>query len=178
MTTRWYVLRTKPQQELLATHHLREQGFDVYVAKRYQREFVGHRMHPTPSLRFQGYIFVAFDKDLQEHGPITNTRGVAELLCDREGNPKPLEHEIIAQLRQCEDEELEGATRRVRRGRSDLRLGDLVQIDQGPCAGQTGPLLAILRGIASVLVGSIRVTIVDCDISAVDDGNQRRTPAA
>lgn len=168
---RWYVGRTKPHQEQIAARHLREQAFEIYLPKKYRRERVGRSMKAIASLRFETYLFIAFDKDSQVHGPISNTRGMAELLCDARGNPRPLPSGVIANLRECEDMELEGVMRRVRGVRSDLRPGTPVIVERSDLwQGTRGTLIASVRGMATILVGSVVLTLADCDVRAVEEG--------
>ena len=87
MSKNWFVATTKHQQETLAAGNLREQGFGVDLPKRYWRQAEGKKIEPLSALRFTGYVFIAFDPAMEEHGPIGNTRGVDELLVSRTGSP-------------------------------------------------------------------------------------------
>lgn len=155
---RWHVAMTKAfyGAEDFAAKGLREQKFEVYNPKTYTRALNGKRLEPVCTLRFSGYVFIRFDADAKEHGPINNTRGIDELLVSVKDVPLPLDDEIIESLRQIEDEEFaEARSKKKAEPRGDLRPGDAVMIDDPdhPARGQQGQLLAIDKRKASVLIG-------------------------
>jgi hypothetical protein len=125
-------------------------------------------MGAVTKLRLSPYIFVLFDQAKGEGGPIKNTRGVQELLCNSDGVPRPLPHghDTIAQLRQFEDEELSNATHTFKKGRTDLTAGATVRIDgKNPFQGKVGLLVSSLRGVATLLCGPLIVTVPDIDLT-------------
>lgn len=168
---RWYVVQTKPGQEYRAAKELRNQSFGVYVAKTYRRQRMdGKRVHPVASLRFTSYIFVAFDPDLEEHGPISNTRGVAHLMCTHSGEPHPIPDRIIEALRGCADEELADCTKRSRPSEaSKLRPGAQVRLKTSDLfRGRTGQVLAVERGVVHVLCGMMVLSPQEVDVEVVN----------
>lgn len=166
----WYVVRSKHGQDLRAAQELRQQNYRVYVAKKYERRVVDKRRSVIVSLRFNGYVFVAFDTERQEHGPINNTRGVAQILCDISDRPQPIPSSIIETIRQCEDVELETCTKRIpRKVRRDLKPGTTVKLlTEDIWRGKTGLLLGVHKGIAKVLVGTFVVTPRDVDVMPLE----------
>jgi transcription antitermination factor NusG len=157
MSKQWFVATTKHNGEMLAARMLREQKFGVYLPKAFEQQKDGRRVHPTARLRFSGYIFVAFDLALEQHGPIGNTRGVGELLLDPSGKPEALYPGIIERLRALEDVEFEQCRNSAElKERTDLAPGDEVTVDdkdhlahgqRGFYMGQDG------KSMANVLIG-------------------------
>lgn len=151
---KWYVATVKPNADLLAAKHLREQSYPVYVAKTFDQVRDGRRFEPVGRLRLPGYIFVAFDKG--EHGPINHTRGVGALLLDGNGDPEPIRSRVIETLRALEDADFDEARANAEmKERTDLREWDEVIIE-GPdhlCRGQKGYFMESNKGEAKVLIG-------------------------
>lgn len=179
MTTKWHVVRTKPQQELLAARGLREQGFVVYLAKKYSREMFLKKAVAVASLRFETYLFVNFDCGLEMHGPINNTRGVASspgspgLFCDPDGKPEYVPDIVMDGITTLEDEEFSAAGKPASKdvGRSDLKPGDKVRVDQRNrmYGGLQGLFVASERGKALVLVGSMGLRLPDVDLTRIEE---------
>lgn len=91
----WFVATTKHQQEIRAAGELREQGFEIYLPKRYRLVSTGRRGDIVTGLRFSGYIFMTFDPEKGEYGPINNTRSVGELICGKVVLRDPVTGEIL-----------------------------------------------------------------------------------
>ena len=159
----WYWATTKHQQEMLAAAQLRNQEYIVYVPKVYWREPSGFLQC---AIRYPGYVFIYFDADLQEHGPINNTRGIEELMVDLQGRPRPVPnnrtllevfpHGLIEAIRQMEDQEFAEAMPRKTTPREDLRVGEKVIIAMNGhiAIGERGEILRREKDICHVLVGS------------------------
>ena len=69
---RWYLIQTKPHQELRAEENLGRQGFSCY------RPVVGQGGRAQPL--FPGYLFIRLDQQHDNWFPIRSTRGVARLV--------------------------------------------------------------------------------------------------
>jgi transcriptional antiterminator RfaH len=173
----WFVGLTKDQQEMKAAAELRAQGYTVYLPKHYVRHQDGRKVEARAVLRFTGYIFLAFDPARDEHGPISNTRGMdgsdgSALICDGAGQPQPLPAGIIEVLRAIEDEEFHRARATSRpRPRTDLVPGDKVMItgDRDHAAfGRKGVLVGIDRGVATVFEGWARWQVPAHDLKKVE----------
>ena len=65
---KWYLLKTKPQQEAIATQNLTHQGFKVFFPKAIIK-------NKTQAL-FLGYLFIELDDKAQNWTPIRSTKGV------------------------------------------------------------------------------------------------------
>lgn len=92
---RWYLIQTKPRQELRAEENLRRQHFESY---RPIKPCMSERDKPNEPL-FPGYVFIRLDQQRDNWYPIRSTRGVARVVAF--GNePTPVRDEIIEALRQ------------------------------------------------------------------------------
>lgn len=183
MSKAWFVGLVKDQQELKAAAALREQGYVVYLPKVYARQQDGRKIEARAHLRFTGYIFIAFDLALEQHGPISNTRGMdgsdgSALICTGTGTPIALPRGIIETLRGIEDDELARAVARKKpKPRTDLTPGDLVSIagDRShPAFGQRGHYLGSEKGWASVLGGIAVWKVPEIDLKKVEPMEGKR----
>lgn len=173
----WYVAATKHQQEVFARQQLHEQKYPVYLPKQYR--------HPTDDgygkdpfcLRFPGYIFIQFDADAEEHGPISNTRGVDELIVTRAGVPLSLPDIIISDLQALEDEEFaRGRARSKPVPRDDLVPGEMVIICAAghPVHGERGKFLGSDKGEARVLIGMMAWPVPESELKKVELKKQKK----
>lgn len=177
MAKQWFVGLTKDQQELKAAAELRAQGYVVYLPKIHSRHQDGRKIEARTHLRFTGYIFIAFDLALEQHGPISNTRGMdgsdgSALICSGAGTPIALPRGIIETLRAIEDDELARAIARKKpKARTDLIPGDLVSIAgdrDHPAFGARGHYLGSEKGWASVLGGIAVWKVPEVDLKKVE----------
>ncbi len=90
--TQWYLIQTKPRQELRAEEHLRRQHFECYLP---QKSTDGTTREPL----FPGYLFIHLDRHQDNWYPIRSTRGVARVVAFG-GEPTPVQDGLIEQLRQ------------------------------------------------------------------------------
>lgn len=170
MGKQWFVATAKAGGDSEAARNLRAQGYSVYLPKAFSRPADTRKLEPIAHLRFNGYVFVAFDAARDEHGPISNTRGVDELLLNAYGNPQPLPHGVVEGLQEIEDEDFARARARKKPlPRVDLRAGDQVKIDRKdhPAHGLEGLLFTAAKGMACVLIGVRMVTIGESDLKKV-----------
>jgi len=175
MAENWHLYRSKPGLDLLARRGLTEQGFRVYVPKSYRRETLGKRSFIVTELRLAPYAFVAFDVAKQQHGPISNTRGVQELFCNRDGRPRAVPASVVPSLRRIEDDEVEAASRRVRLVTQGIAPGTEVRIDRHDLfRGYVGMLISSVKGEALVATeGTVMIRLPECDLSVVEKAKRR-----
>ena len=67
-----YLIKTKPQQEAIATQNLSNQGFSVFFPK----AVIKNKTTPL----FPGYLFIELDDKKQNWTPIRSTKGVANFV--------------------------------------------------------------------------------------------------
>lgn len=178
----WYVGLCKDQQELKAAAALRAQSYMVYLPKTYTRHQDGRKIEARAWLRFTGYIFIAFDMALDEHGPINNTNGMdgsdgPALICTAAGTPVALRPGIVEMLRGLEDEDMARAIARKKPiPRKDLTPGDAVQIlgDRlHPAFGRKGIYLGSDKGWAEVLEVWAKWVVAEVDLKRLDQPERK-----
>ena len=76
----WYVVMSKPKQELKAIKNLKNQNFDIFCP--YFEKEIGVRFSTviTKEFLFPSYIFVKFNLNNSQWFKIKNTRGVKKLI--------------------------------------------------------------------------------------------------
>ena len=144
---RWYVIHTHVKQEERANENLRSWGVETLHPKiktRRYNQFTGAPTYLTQPF-FPRYLFAKFNA--REQLPkIRFTRGVHNVVCF-DGNPTPIEDEIIDIIRERIDEN--GFVK----ANDELKPGDKVVI----CAG---PLRNLVGVFERQVKGSDRITIL------------------
>lgn len=128
----WYVCRTKPRQEYLATRKLREQDYEVFIpifTEWMKRNGAWQRQH---SVMFPRYCFVRCGRSGQSLGPIRSTPGVTGLV-SFSNSPATLKAGQIEAIRALSDDQ-----QRVAKEVPIFRAGDAVEISSGPLKGLNG----------------------------------------
>lgn len=104
MVDRWYVVRTKPNKELLAAVTIAAAGFHAFVpVTLVERSHAGKRERVSRPL-FPRYLFVQFDREAQRFGQLNYCRGVSNrgLMCDADDLPIFVPDPIIDSIRERE----------------------------------------------------------------------------
>ena len=132
----WYLVYTKPRQEVLAQENLVRQGYGVYLPKvRLMRRRRGKQEAVVEPL-FPRYLFIHLDTQSDNWAPIRSTFGVASLV--RFGSePAQVPDELVAHLKAQEGQEGLHEWAEVK-----LKVGDRVRVAEGPLKGVEGILLA------------------------------------
>jgi transcriptional antiterminator RfaH len=68
----WYLIKTKPQQEVIATQNLTNQNFEIFFPK----AVIKNKTTPL----FPSYLFVKLDDKTQNWMPIRSTKGVSNFV--------------------------------------------------------------------------------------------------
>ena len=68
----WYLIKTKPQQEAIATQNLTNQNFNVFFPK----AVINNKTTPL----FPSYLFIELDDKTQNWTPIRSTKGVSNFV--------------------------------------------------------------------------------------------------
>ena len=68
----WYLIKTKPQQEAIATQNLTNQDFNVFFPK----AVINNKTTPL----FPSYLFIELDDKIQNWTPIRSTKGVSNFV--------------------------------------------------------------------------------------------------
>jgi transcriptional antiterminator RfaH len=102
----WWVVQTKPHNEVLAAGHLHQQGFTTFCPM-YQKEIIrGRQVRVTTSPLFPCYLFVlADDTAKQKINMIRSTLGISKLLKIGE-IPQLVNSSVIEKIKLLEAEHL------------------------------------------------------------------------
>lgn len=76
----WYVIHTKPRQELRAMENLQQQSFEVYLPLVKSEKLQRGKLVTVEEPLFKRYLFVYFDAERSPWHVIRNTFGVSELV--------------------------------------------------------------------------------------------------
>jgi transcriptional antiterminator RfaH len=98
----WCVAHTQPLKELVAKHHLLDQGYKVYLPR--FKKIIRHARKVEEKLAplFPRYIFVGMDLESARWRSVNGTRGVSHLLMSNDLNPAKIPTPIIDDLRDQE----------------------------------------------------------------------------
>jgi len=132
----WYLVYTKPRQEVLAQANLVRQGYGVYLPK--MRQMLRKRGYQEAAVEplFPRYLFIHLDTQTDSWGPIRSTFGVASLV--RFGSePAQVPDELIAHLKAQEG--IDGLREWAE---PKIKVGDRVRVAEGPLKGYEGVLIA------------------------------------
>ena len=130
---RWFVVRTHPNGEFKALGHIMRQGFDAYLPRYLKRRRHARKTDTVQSPLFPGYLFVGMDPEQARWRALNSTVGVSELICNS-GLPAPIPDDVIADIRQHEDEH--GYV--ILGEHAGLQKGDKVRITEGAMSDQLG----------------------------------------
>lgn len=132
MSTSWYLLYSKPQQERLALENLGRQGYHGYLPLIRRKRRRQSRYVDVIEPMFPRYLFIHLNDETDDWGPIRSTIGVAKLV--RFGDcAARVPDRLVTGLQDREDEY----------GIQDLPVrqfkeGDRVRIQAGPLEGYEG----------------------------------------
>ncbi len=128
MQAQWYVIQSKPRQEVKACQELEKQGYQVFLPTiQVEKVLGGQRLEKQEPL-FSRYLFIQLDQTDSNWAPIRSTRGVSGLI--RFGSHIPsLSNE---QLRSMKDW-IEGLPKK-----DYFAPGQLLQVIAGPFRGMQG----------------------------------------
>ena len=152
----WFLVQTKPKQELKALEHLERQGVSAFCPRVLVEKLSRGRRTVTKEVLFPSYLFVNFDQDSVSSMSIGYTRGVNRIVSfgDR---PTEIPEQLVTQLRQRVDET-------NNRHISNLPAeGDELQILDGPFRG----LNAIFSQIDGDSRAIVLITILSQKVKAI-----------
>ncbi len=126
----WYAIYTKPKQEDKVEENLARASIEVFNPKLKRKRLVRGRYEPVIRPFFPNYLFARFDAASQYH-MIKYTRGVGGIVGNK-GSPWPVSEDIIKIIRaRVNDEGFIVVS-------PDIRVGDKVEITEGPFTGFVG----------------------------------------
>ncbi len=130
---RWFVAKTRPNNEHKALFHLRRQGFEVYLPQFLRRIRHARRTSWQPRPLFPSYLFVAISEARRGWHAINSTIGISHLITDDRG-PVPVPPSVIKDLQDTEDDDGLILTGR----KTPFKKGAAVQIMSGAFADHVG----------------------------------------
>lgn len=123
----WYLIQTKPNAHLVASKHLVQQNFEVFVPLILKTSKRASKFIDNAVPLFPSYVFIGTKLDPVPWKSINATRGVYKAVT-LDGTYRPLRREIIDELKiRCD-------AGSIIRKRSEILLGDNVRIEKGPFA--------------------------------------------
>ena len=157
---RWYVVLTKPRNEEIARFHLVSKGIEVFYPKLSLP--IPTRLGRSVVSLFPNYLFVRINSFSPEHSQVIWCRGVKRLVSFG-GIPAPVENRVVDFIRQQADQS------GVLKAKSNLKMGDEVQIAKGPFKGLVGIIQeppdtkSRIRVLMSILSRDVQVEVpADC----------------
>lgn len=125
----WYVIHTKPRQEVRALENLARQGYQTWLPLLEVEKVRRGKLSRVTEPMFSRYLFIRLDKTQSNWSPIRSTLGVSKLVSF--GNvPAVVPDTLIEALQQAEGTHREQL----------LQEGDSVQFVDGPLKGLEGIL--------------------------------------
>ena len=126
----WYVVATKPRQEVVAQEHLQRQGYATLLPTLRLRKRQRGKWREVTEPTFPGYVFVGLELGSDDMAPIRSTQGCRDLV--RFGQQPAVVHEdIIKALKSGHS--AQGAS--ADEVKEPFSPGDLVTIEDGPFQG-------------------------------------------
>ena len=123
---KWYVIKTKSNQEMRAIKNLLRQHFNVFCP------FIPNRLNSQNSSKikkplFPSYLFIELDIFKDEWLKINNTYGVSEILKSSSCYPESIPSEFIQSLKKLTDN-----FGYIKFDYFKIKLGDRVKFVEGP----------------------------------------------
>jgi len=142
----WYLIYSKPRQEIIAKDNLIRQGYDIYLPMVRSRRRRSNRMPEVIEPMFPRYLFISLNKESDNWAPINSTIGVSSLV-KFGGQAASVPDRLISTIKLHEDQY--GVQVLLP---SVYKQGDRVRIVNGSFEGYAGMFLS--------KSGSQRVTIL------------------
>jgi transcriptional antiterminator RfaH len=124
----WYVVQSKPREEIRAKEQLLNQSFKVYLPLIDREKVIRSRVKKVKEPLFSRYLFVSKDSDNQNFSLIPYTKGVCNLI-KFGGVPALISNEVVDSIKK----NLEFST-----SESLFKTGDSVKIVDGALKGLMG----------------------------------------
>lgn len=126
----WYAIYTKPKQEDRVEENLSRASIEVFNPKLRRKKFIRGKYEQVIQPLFPCYIFARFDSTTLYH-MVKYTRGIRGLI-GNPGSPWPVSEDIIKIIKSRMNEEGLIVIR------PDIKIGDKVEITEGPFIGFIG----------------------------------------
>ena len=124
---KWYVIKTKVNQESKALANLSNQGFEIFCPKSPLLKNFKKRIIKILSPLFPSYIFIRLDLEVDGWRKINNTYGVKEILKNSSTFPSPISTDFIESLKKVCD-----SNNCVDDSYFNFKVGQRVKFVEGP----------------------------------------------
>lgn len=94
----WYLIYTKPRQELIAVANLQNQGYTAFAPQLSVKKRTNQGWKQVNEPLFPNYVFVQLDDVTDDWKPIRSTRGVSGFVRFGSGMPVPIRDELMQPL--------------------------------------------------------------------------------
>lgn len=126
----WYVVATKPRQEVVAQDHLQRQGYATLLPTLRLRKRQRGKWQEVTEPTFPGYVFVGLELGRDDMAPIRSTQGCRDLV--RFGQQPAVVHEDIIRALQMGNSAQGASADEIK---DPFSPGDVVLIEDGPFQG-------------------------------------------
>lgn len=121
----WYLIQTKPKSHQLASRHLKQQGFEVFLPQILKTAREIRKFSTSASPLFPNYLFMGHKSEIRQWKSINSTRGVSRAVT-LDGRYRPIDQKLIESLKcRCNSEGIIQET-------AFISPGDRLKIDCGP----------------------------------------------
>lgn len=94
----WYLIYTKPRQELIAVTNLQNQAYTAFAPQLSVKKRTNQGWKQVNEPLFPNYVFIQLDDVTDDWKPIRSTRGVSGFVRFGSGVPVPIRDELMQPL--------------------------------------------------------------------------------
>lgn len=94
----WYLIYTKPRQELIAVANLQNQAYTAFAPQLSVKKRTNQGWKQVNESLFPNYVFIQLDDVTDDWKPIRSTRGVSGFVRFGSGVPVPIRDELMQPL--------------------------------------------------------------------------------
>lgn len=94
----WYLIYTKPRQELIAVANLQNQAYTAFAPQLSVKKRTNQGWKQVNEPLFPSYVFIQLDDVTDDWKPIRSTRGVSGFVRFGSGVPVPIRDELMQPL--------------------------------------------------------------------------------
>lgn len=169
----WYLIYTKPNQEMVARQQLAQQGYATYLPMIMSTKRRNGRRRYVEEPFFPRYLFIHLDQTTDNWAPIRSTLGVSTLV--RFGMmPMSVSDEIIEAIKARENPQ------GLQQVEEEIRSGDNIRVLDGPMMGLEGVFIAKTGEQRVMLLLELmgKTTRVQMDVDAIEVVSSNITPSS
>ena len=155
--TVWYVVFTKLRQEAVAQENLTRQGYCTYLPRHRVWQHQAGQWRSSLEPLFPRYLLIQSAHGNHSLAPVRSTVGVSRLVCFGVV-PAVLQAATVQALRNLEDAQINA----LPRDDSPFRVGQEVQVLQGPLKGLVGLVASVSRTRVEVLTHLLGRDVTVC----------------